>query len=282
VRIRAQVVVERLRHPSNAARYRKKVAASQFDIVDRHQIYDMYGLERDLPRELLRRIENTSTIVAVDGAEYLLPERSSYTVGGEDVSYSQAASHLAGKLDSQFIITGVIRDLGIQYGLLHNIRHIEMEVAIIDGLSGAVVSRHRINESVRGADEMPRGMVFGSAEFLRTDFGRAFDVVLDKLATRIIEDLGVLPFSAKVVKMEGANVYFDAGATSLVAVGDTLMGYQTADRPLYSNSAGNFLGFQETPMATMVVKQVQPQFSMAELESDDITLKPGDIVRFGW
>jgi len=65
-------------------------------------------------------------------------------------------------------------------------------------------------------------------------------------------------------------------------VGDVLLTYRVGDEPMADPASGRFLGFAEQPFATLVVKSVQPQFAVGELETDQVQIKPGDIVRFGW
>jgi len=282
VRIRAQVVDEKLRLPSNAARYRKKLSVTQFEVKDRSQIFDMPMIEVQLARELQRRLENTGLVLAHDGADYLLVESDQHALNGKQVSHQQVVSRVAEQLGSQFVVSGAILDMGVKSGWLRDSRHIVLDVAVHDGLSGALISRHRINERIAGASYMAAGVTFGSVEFLVSHYGKVMDRVLDSLSTRIIDDLSILPFSARVLSVEGRNIMFNAGATSLVGVGDTLMTYQLDSTPTYDDPGGRYLGIKEHPMASMVVKVVQPQFAIAELESDEITITPGDIVRFGW
>lgn len=282
VRIRAQVVEEKLRLPSNAARYRKKISVTQFDVADRHQISDMPGIEQELARELQRRLENTGLVLAKDGADYRLPETQQYTLNGEPVSYHHAVNRLAEQLGSQFVVSGSIVDMGVSSRWLRTTRHIVLDLAVFDALSGALVSRHRINERVAGAGYMPADMRFGSVDFLVSEYGSTLDRVLDQLAIRIIDDLSILPFAAKVLHVDGTTVTFNAGATSLVGVGDKLMAYQLAEHPVFDQPGKRFLGIKESPSASLVVKVVQPQFAVAELESAEVTMHPGDVVRFGW
>lgn len=282
VRIRAQVVEERLREPSNAARYRKKVAVTQFQVIDRAQVHDLPAIERTLPRELLRRAENTGAVLAVDATEYLIDPRGRQAYGGIDSSMQENITRIAREVDAQFLVSGVIRDLGERRWLLLKSRQVEIDLELYDGVSGALIARRRINDSVRGGEAFTARAVFGSADFLRTTYGMVLDHVLDDLATGLVDDLNQLPFTARVIRSEGRKVYFNAGATSKVGVGDVLMSYRIGIDPIQDAGNGRFLGLQEQPLATMVVKQVQPLFAVAELEADKIDLKAGDIVRFGW
>lgn len=282
VRIRAQVVEEKLRLPSNAARYRKKISVTQFDVMDRRQIFDMPMIEVKLAQELQRRLENTGLVLARDATAFRVAERGQHTLDGERVSYQHVVRRVAGELSSQFLVTGTLVDMGVQTGWWRDVRHIVLDVAVYDGLSGTLISKHRANERVVGASYMDANVVFGSVAFLVGEYGAVLDRVLDSLASRIIEDLTMLPFSAKVLRVEGRHITLDAGVTSLMSVGDTLMAYQLDNSAMYDDVNGRYLGFKERPLAAVVVKTVQPQFSVAEVESDEITLKPGDIVRFGW
>ncbi len=282
VRIRAQVVEEKLRLPSNAARYRKKISVAQFAVQDRRQIYDMPNIELQLARELQRRLENTGLVLAHDAADYLLDEQQSYLLDGTPVSYQRVVSRLANQLGSQFVISGNIVDMGVDEGWVRDTRHFVVDVAVHDGLSGALISRHRVNERVGGAGHYDSSMVFGSVEFLTSNYGEVLDHALDGLTNKIVEDLSILPFSAKVLEVEGRKVTINAGAISLMGVGDTLMAYQLENQPTYDQSGIRYLGIKESPTASMVIRVVQPQFSIAELESDEVAMKPGDIVRFGW
>ena len=282
VRIRAQVVEEKMRLPSNAARYRKKISVTQFDVKDRHQISDMPMIEQKLARELQRRLENTGLVLSKDGSDYRLPETQQHLINGEQVNYQHAVNRLAKQLGSQFIVSGTILDMGVSSGWLQDTRHIVLDLAVFDALSGALVSRHRINERVIGASYIPSDMSFGSVDFLVSKYGSKMDQVLDQLASRIIDDLSILPFAAQVLTVDGTTITFNAGGTSLVEVGDKLMAYQLAELPVFDEPGKRFLGLKESPAASMVVKVVQPQFSVAELETEEVTMHPGDVVRFGW
>ncbi len=281
VRIRAQVVEEMLRLPSNAARYRKKISVTQFEVKDRRQVFDLPMIEVKLARELQRRLENTGLVLARDGADYRLSEQGQHLLDGKKVSYQEVVSRVATQLSSQFVVTGTIIDMGVHTGWIRDTRHIVLDVAVYDGISGTLISKHRINERIVGASYLDASMVFGSVEFLVDDYGAVLDQVLDRLASLIIVDLSILPFTAKVLHVAGRDITLDAGATSLMSVGDMLMAYQLESRATYSDN-GRYFGVKEQPMATVTIKTVQPQFSIAELESDQITIRPGDLVRFGW
>ena len=166
-------------------------------------------------------------------------------------------------------------------GWLRNNRKIEIEMFVHDGISGARLSRHRFSENVLGVSYFPADTVlFANTDFMRGDYGAALDRILNRQVEMIEKDLGQLPFTARVLKIEGKKVYFNAGATSLVAIGDELMTYKLGSNALLDRN-NRVLGFQETPVATLSVTQIQPQFSIGELEIEGANLIAGDLIRFG-
>jgi hypothetical protein len=281
VRIRAHVPKGKIRKASPAARYRKKVAVMQFEILHRTQTHDLVNIERSLPQELIRRLEASNNYIGVDATPYLAAKIEA----GYRLDNPEVYAKLANDLGAQIIISGVIRDMGVQdsWIWLNKRRQLEIELFIHDGLSGARIARHRFSESVKQAGyfEGDSGALFSNAHFISTKFGQALDLVLTRQVEMIHEDLEQLPFSARVVEVDGNQIFFDAGGISLVKVGDVLMTYRMEPEPLRDQHDG-FLGYKETPIATLAVNQTQPNFSLGTLETEELELMPGDIIRFGW
>ena len=119
-------------------------------------------------------------------------------------------------------------------------------------------------------------------KFFAAPIGHETELVLNRLVVKIHKNLKELPFTARVVRAKGKQVYFDVGSISNVHVGDVFMTYRLTDDPLMDPFGQINLGFQETPVTSLVVKRVQPQFAIGELDLMNITLKAGDVVRFTW
>ncbi|MDH5301987.1 MAG: flagellar assembly protein FlgT [Gammaproteobacteria bacterium] len=281
VRIRAFVPKDKVRKPSPAARYRKKVAVMQFEILDRTQTHDLPNIERALPLELLRRLESTDSYIGIDATQYLASKKTA----GLRIDEPEVYSRLANKIGAQIIISGIIRDMGVKKSWiwLKDRRHLEVEIFVHDGLSGARIARHRFSENVKEGDYFSddNSALFSNAHFMQTPYGRALNTVLARQVEMVHDDLEQLPFTARVVQVNGSSVHFDAGGTSLVKVGDVLMTYRMSAEPLRASNK-QFLGYEETPLAALAVNQTQPNFAIGTLEAEKIDLKPGDIIRFGW
>ena len=262
--------------------YRKKVAFMQLLVRDRSGAADLAYIEMELPRLLRKEMESRHGVIGVDGAQYVLAERTPSAVEQNIIPSREMVARVAKELGTQFLVAGSILDTGINEELLGKSRRFEMELMLFDGVSGTLLARSRYNEIVVGADLVKPGVSIASAEFRATPYGQAIQQILQRASSALFADLNQLPFTAHVIRSDAKKVYFDAGSTSSVRVGDMLLTYKVGDEQIADPANGRFLGFAEQPIATLVVKNVQPQFSVGELETDHVQIKPGDIVRFGW
>lgn len=262
--------------------YRKKIAFMQLSVRDRSAAADLPYIEMELPRLLRKEMENRYGVIGVDGAQYMLAERAASPVQENAIPGRDMVERVARELGVQFLVAGAILGTGINDEFLGKTRRFEMELMLFDGVSGTMLARSRYNENVTGAGLVKPGVSVAGAEFLETPYGLAIQRMLQRAAAALFADLNQLPFTAHVIRSDANKVYFDAGSTSSVRVGDMLLTYKVGDEQMADPSNGRFLGFTEQPVATLVVKSVQPQFAVGELETDQVHIKPGDIVRFGW
>lgn len=262
--------------------YRKKIAFMQLSVRDRTAAADLPYIEMELPRLLRKEMENRYGVIGVDGAQYMLAERAASPVQENAIPGRDMVERVARELGVQFLVAGAILGTGINDEFLGKTRRFEMELMLFDGVSGTMLARSRYNENVTGAGLVKPGVSVAGAEFLETPYGLVIQQMLRRAAGALFADLNQLPFTAHVIRSDAKKVYFDAGSTSSVRVGDMLLAYKVGDEQIADPGNGRFLGFTEQPVATLVVKSVQPQFAVGELETDQVHIKPGDIVRFGW
>lgn len=294
VRIRAQIIEPGVAIPGEKRKvYRKKLAGLQFNVLDRRQINDFPGIERELSREIVRRIENTNRVLVMDGGSYLIADSGQVLLDGKTLSINEAVARIAKALGVQFLVLGTVRDMGIQNQSVFSAlrrwsfsrydwqsgRRLELDVSLYDGITGTLISRRRASEWVAGAGQVGTQQGRGSAAWLTSEYGRVMDRVIDQLSEGLALDLDRLPFSARVVKGEGRTITLDAGLNSMLSAGDVLKAYRIDQGQIQEYGSARQLGVRETPLATVVVRQVQPLFSLAELEEGGLSARPGDIVR---
>lgn len=268
----------------DANRYRKKVAFTQFNVLDRHQIHDMPQVEKRVSQELMRRLESSADMLTVDATQYLLP-LSSQPAAAIGISQRQAIIDLAKTLGVQVILTGTILDMGTtDHALGIQLRHVELEVALYDGITGSLIAKFRDNGSTwtgRWFDFPVIGPAMND-KYFAAPIGQVTHVILNHFVFAISKTLLRLPFTARVVRTSGRQIYFDVGALANVQVGDVFMAYRLSEDPITAPFMESPLGYQETPAASLVVKFVQPLFAMAELDAKASKLRVGDVVRFIW
>jgi len=274
-----------------SASYRRKVAVTQFHVLERTQISDLPNIEVALARELKRRLDATGKLLTVEASQYLVPLAGQNMVSQRRIlgalpqatDAGQVATEFAQSLGVQFVVTGVIRDMGITKHLLGvRIRHIELDMVVHDGITGAEVARHRINESVETAGplDFPLTTPALNDKFYASPFGQKVNRVLDNLVSMLVNDLSTQPFTARVLRAEGSKVFFDAGGIANVKVGDVLNTYRLDPSSINDLDGQRVLGVPERAGATLIVTQVQRLFSVGELDTETARLSPGDVIRF--
>lgn len=274
-----------------AAHYRRKLAITQFHVLDRTHIADLPNIEVGISRELKRRLDATGNVRTVDASQYLVPLSGDEMVSQRRIlgalpparDAGQMATEFAESLSVQYVVSGVIRDMSITKHLLGaKVRHLEIDLVMHDGITGAEVARHRVNESVpdAGIMDFKTSAPVLNDKFYASPFGRKVNRALDRLVSLLSSDLTNQPFTARVIRSEGSKVFFDAGGLANVKVGDVLNTYQLDPSTIKDLAGQRSLGFQETPTTGMVVTQVQRLFSVGELNSETARLSPGDVIRF--
>lgn len=277
VRIRANIPEKNNIKKERGAHYRKKVAAIQFDIAHRTQIYDLPDLERNIPRELLQRLDNSGNFITIDATHYLVSQYGE----GYEFDNPEVYKMIATKTGAQIILSGTVRNMSVEEGFFQDKRHLEVEIYLHDGLSGARIARHKFSETIVNAGyQKPNEQLFSSASFSQSVYGKALERIFSTQIELIQDDLQSVPFTAKIIRVNGKNVLFDAGVQSRIRTGDMLMTFKLEADPLIDGNQ-QYLGFVENPIASLSVESVQPQFSMGKLEIKNSKLMPGDLIRFG-
>lgn len=227
---------------------------------------ELDGYARLTARELAARLAGRPLLVDHDGRFMLqdgLPER---VVG--DLPPTVQALHrvreTAQRHRAQTLLTGLFRSFALDAG--RNRRTLELDVLLIDGLTGSCVARTRLSRVATGQVVLPGKLAFGSPAFYATDLGRAYGELLDEAAAWAAQIAPCLPLTARIVRVEGGRAYFDAGAEQSVAVGDTFTVLRPSPAPLTA-PGGELLGVERQPLGELVVRHVYPRFAIGELQT---------------
>jgi len=223
---------------------------------------------------------------------------------GEPQYDAQQVRQLARRFGVQFVVGGVLRDAGVEgeaylptanrnlrpgerkrsldlpifdfisLGIKATpaFRRFEFDLFLFDGISGALINRHRFSGEVEGDVAQHPEWLF-KARFYETDFGNLVDRTLKEATQALQADVHCLPFSARVVRTEGRKIFFDAGTTSLIRPGDRLQAYRLKPGQAFPG------GMAEEAIGSLTVSEVQPLFASGQMD-DARRLETGDYVRF--
>ncbi len=122
------------------------------------------------------------------------------------------------------------------------------------------------------------GSVFANLTvFENSPLGEATTKAINQAVDKIVKRLEKLPWSAKVVDVEGEEVYFNAGSECNVRVGERFDVYRIV-RVIRDPETGEVLGKREQKVGTLVVREVNTRWSLGNFEGIE-KVQIGDIIR---
>ncbi|MEL7401418.1 MAG: FlgT C-terminal domain-containing protein, partial [Pseudomonadota bacterium] len=150
-------------------------------------------------------------------------------------------------------------------------------VFVHDGLSGAMLFHRSYSTSGDWDIARQQSVGFASPAFWNTGYGEEVRGLLSSVVDDLDEVLRCQPFMARVVKARGNRLHIEASAGAGIRPGDKFQVYRTS----------TFYNLDLEPrtelsdMATeVVVKQVQPQFVVAEMKytAEHLAIQRDDMV----
>lgn len=267
--------------------FKKKILATAFTINKSAQVMDIDHIEQGFPRELLNKLDHSRQFLIRSS-----PDLLSFSNEVETPSV-RLVKQVAAENDSQFVISGDIRNAGIRvdrkyFGLWRtNKRQIEVGFAVYDGLSGAMLAQHVLHKEAEDEAIVGRDKPFGSAIFYSTSYGKAIDALLLEAARLISADLESHAVLAKILKISNGQIVIDAGKTSAIFPGDlAIVAVVNNELPIMGLTSAQSqplrYGLPQSSLGKIAIIQSQQLFSVgelsADLKADDV--KVGDFVRF--
>jgi len=278
--------------PASSQSYRKAVAVAGFGLARPQQatLGRLENIEQELPRWLVSELNASGGVHALDATRISLYQDPRRAPSAETAQQRLTTSvALATQLGAQYVVSGVVRELGEhpqkKAGLFTTLagmadkpqREFAVDVFIHDGLSGAMIFQrtYRTEGEWNVARNARTG--FGSPEFWDTGYGNNVADVLADASEDVGEMLRCQPFMARIVQARGKRLHIEAGAGAGIRPGDKLKVYRT----------GTFYNLDLEPRteladmaAEAVVRQVQPQFIVADLSgpAERLAIQRDDMV----
>ncbi len=200
---------------------------------------------------------------------------------------------VARELGVQFVVAGVIRDVGVSdpdawgssvidrmqrgIGAANQNRRFVADMIIYDGFSGSPIYQQRFATEARWDAGPGSSDGFGSAGFQETSYGQAVSGLMEDMTAAVNNALACQPFITRVTRVDGNKVTLDTGATAGLRPGDELKLYRSAS---FFDSPGATPELQDSG-TTMTVNNVHPDFSngripvsggLINIQRDDVAI----------
>ena len=273
---------------SQANGYKKKVVVLGFSVQSPKQtILGRVGdVNRGLASALNEALRRQDGLLVYENSQYVLYQEAINAPShySEQQTVTKAAD-FAQQMGAQFVVSGVIRDMGVEdeaaFGTSYwerfrrfnqhanQKRSFEVELFVHDGFSGAIVWQRNFSIKANWTAEAQQKVGFGTPEFWRNEYGQAVAELVDDMAAMVNEQLRCQPFMTRIARVDGKTLHFSAGASSGIRPGDKLALYRTAN--FYD--ADLLKGVELTNVKTaLIVSQVHPDFA-----SGAISIDPGRL-----
>lgn len=279
-----------------ASGLRKRVAVTGFPMVypDQARIGRIDDAGEILPQLLQADLRNTGNL-QVFGAttQRLFSDLLNAPTQQKFSNRLTNVIQVARELGVQFVVAGVIRDVGVSdpdawgssiidrmqrgVGAANQNRRFVADLMIYDGFSGAPVYQERFATEARWDAGPGSSDGFGSAGFQQTSYGQAVAGLMKDMTAAVDNALACQPFITRVTRVDGSKVTLDSGATAGLRPGDELKLYRSAS---FFDSPEATPELQDSG-TTMTVNNVHPDFSngripvsggLINIQRDDVAI----------
>ncbi len=300
VRIRAEAELDAQCSPETPGqRYRKQVAVAGFPLAERDQanLGGFGDAEQAISRYLADALNQGLRLDAIN-ASHLQVHANPQTAAGSQRPHGALTTALATfqDLDVQFIVSGVIRDLGmidprtalpetilkdlydrLDYRGRQHLRQFELDLFIHDGSTGALLLSGRYG--TRGLWNIDSHLRTGflTPTFAATDYGQQVTQLLAQVGRELGQRLQCEPYQARILRTERNRIVFNGGSLAGIRPGDQFEVYR---KRTFYDERQQARPRLEKAGSTLVVSRVQPEFSEGNLSVDtrELNIQQDDIL----
>jgi len=266
----------------DSGRLRKRVAVTGFPLLYPEQarvgrIDDAGEVLPQLLQQGLREAGNLQVLSA--STSRLFPDLLNAPTLQQGSNRLTNVIQVAREMGAQFVVTGVIRDLGVAdptawgtsvldkmqrgIGAVDKRRRFAVDLVVLDGFSGSPVYQQRFETAADWNGSVGSSTGFGSEGFRKTQYGKAVAGVLGDMTQAVTEALACQPFMARITRVDGQQVTLASGATAGLRPGDELHLYRSAR---YFDSLGGTPELSDSQV-TVTLNNVHPDFSNGNMPS---------------
>jgi curli biogenesis system outer membrane secretion channel CsgG len=272
---------------------KKRIAVTKFENKVKG-VYGNWNLGDGFSEMLTTELMKTGQFVVVE-RQALQDIVGEQELGQTGLVRKETAAKVGQVLGAQIIVRGVVSEFtlnesgggggigiaGFRIGGKSSNAHVAVDIRLVDTTTGQVLQSHSAvgkAESSGLSVGVSRGDVdFGADTFKNTPLGQATRQAIQDAVRFIIINMETVPFSAKVVKVEGSKIYINAGSLMNIRSGVKFFAYSVGE-DIVDPDTGLKLGADEKLIGTVEVREVQDKFSIGFLQSGN-GLKRGDVLK---
>lgn len=276
--------------------YRKQVALLGFALQQPEQalIGQLQNIDRALPAYLAETLNQRRHVLALQATHLgLYQDVVNAPARHNDQHLITYAVETAKALGVQFVVSGVVRDLGVRspehfqstfwnnslrrLGLRDTERAFAVEVFVHDAFSGDVIFQKTYRTSGNWHQGPTDGIGFATDAFWRMEYGKTVRGLLSEMTAEIDEHLRCLPFMTRITRAQDQQLQFNAGANQGVKPGDALQVYRSQE--FYDAQLFRGTELRDVNL-TLKVTHVQPGFAQGVIDKDAgrVNIQPGDVL----
>lgn len=265
----------------DAARLKKRIAVTGFPVLepDQGRIGRIDDAGEILPQQLQAQLRSSGSLQVFNATRsQMFGDLLNAPTVQQGNNRLGNLLQLAREMDVQFVVTGVIRDMGVAdpsawgssvlskmqrgIGLVDQSRRFVVDLMIFDGFSGSPVYQEQFSTSAEWDAGPGASSGFGSGGFQNTAYGKAVEEVIANMAQTVTDALACQPFMARITRTEGHNLTLAAGATAGLRPGDELHLYRSAQ---YFDSSSSTPELKDSGV-TVTLDNVHPDFSNGRMQ----------------
>lgn len=273
---------------------KKRIAVTKFE----NKVMGVYGnwrLGEGFAEMLTTELMKTGMFIVIE-RQALKDVLGEQELGQTGLVKQESAAKVGELLGAQVIVRGVVSEFslaesgggggigiaGFRLGAKSSNAHVGVDIRLIDTTTGQVLYSHNAAghaESSGVGVGVSRGVVdFGAEGFRKTPLGQATREAISDCVNFIISKMERMPFSAKVIKVTGDNIYINAGTNLNIKTGMVFKAYSVGEAIIDPDS-NLMLGQEEKMVGVIEVKTVQDKFSIGYPKSGCGSLKKGDVLK---
>jgi len=282
-----------------AAGPKKRIAVLKFDVGGANAQAAGADLGSGLAAQLTTALVNSGQYIVVERAELASVLREQ-ELGLQKLVPGEVAAQAGQLVGAQLLVRASVTDfeqrsgggglrLGIGFGgggagtlgAAATTGVVGIDLRVIDTTTGQVLQSHHVEAKIESqavsADVGVHNVSFGGDAFEKTPLGQATRQAIEQAVAFVLTAGRPVAWTGRVVEANGDQVFVNAGADAGLRPGDRFI-VSTVARQLTDPASGAVLGVIEAPLGEVVVVNVQPGYSIAQMTAPFQT-KRGDLVK---